>query len=59
MKSEIKNLLKEPWVDISFNKPSKKEEIESLNKYCHYSKENVLSELDTYSNDNIKIFFSA
>ena len=27
---------------------------ESLNKYCHYSKENVLSELDNYSNDNIK-----
>ena len=35
-------------------KNSKKEEIESLNKYCHYSKENVLSELDNYSNDNIK-----
>ena len=27
-------------------KNSKKDEIESINKYCHYSKENVLSELD-------------
>ena len=35
-------------------KNSKKEEIESLNKFCHYSKENVLSELENYSNDNIK-----
>ena len=32
-------------------KNSKKDEIESLNKFCHYSKENVLSELDNYSND--------
>jgi DNA-binding GntR family transcriptional regulator len=33
---------------------SKKEEIETLNKYCQYSKQNVLSDLDNYSNDNIK-----
>ena len=35
-------------------KNSKKEEIETLNKYCQYTKKNVLSELDNYSNDNIK-----
>ena len=35
-------------------KNSKKEEIESLNKYCQYTKQNVLSDLDNYSNDNIK-----
>jgi DNA-binding GntR family transcriptional regulator len=35
-------------------KNSKKEEIESLNKYCQYTKKNVLSDLDNYSNDNIK-----
>ena len=35
-------------------KKSKKEEIESLNKYCQYTKQNVLSDLDNYSNDNIK-----
>jgi O-methyltransferase len=28
MKSEIKNILKEPWVDISFKRPTKKQEIE-------------------------------
>ncbi len=33
---------------------SSKEEIESLNKFCQYSKDNVLSDLDNYSNDNIK-----
>ena len=33
---------------------SSKEEIEALNKYCQYSKSNVLSDLDNYSNDNIK-----
>ena len=35
-------------------KNSKKEEIESLTKYCQYTKQNVLSDLDNYSNDNIK-----
>jgi len=35
-------------------KNSKKEEIESLNKYCQYTKQYVLSDLDNYSNDNIK-----
>ncbi len=35
-------------------KNSNKEEIETLNKYCQYSKQNVLSDLDNYSNDNIK-----
>jgi DNA-binding GntR family transcriptional regulator len=35
-------------------KNSRKEEIESLNKYCQYTKQNVLSDLDNYSNDNIK-----
>ena len=35
-------------------KNSKKEEIESLNKFCQYTKQNVLSDLDNYSNDNIK-----
>ena len=35
-------------------KNSKKEEIEVLNKYCKYSKKNVLSDLDNYSTDNIK-----
>ena len=35
-------------------KNSKKEEIESLNKYCQYTKQNVLSDFDNYSNDNIK-----
>ena len=28
MKSEIKNILKEPWVDLNFTKPTKKQEIE-------------------------------
>ena len=28
MKSEIKNIFKEPWVDISFKRPTKKQEIE-------------------------------
>jgi len=35
-------------------KNSSKEEIEILNSFCQYSKSNVLSELDNYSNDNIK-----
>ena len=35
-------------------KNSSKEEIEILNTFCQYSKSNVLSELDNYSNDNIK-----
>ena len=35
-------------------KNSNKEEIETLNKYSQYSKQNVLSDLDNYSNDNIK-----
>lgn len=35
-------------------KNSKKEEIDTLNKYCQYTKQNVLSDLDNYSNDNIK-----
>ena len=43
-----------PRRGVFVHRKSKKEEIESLNKYCHYSKENVLSELDNYSNDNIK-----
>ena len=35
-------------------KNSKKEEIDTLNKYCQYTKQNVSSDLDNYSNDNIK-----
>lgn len=33
---------------------SSKEEIEELNKFCHYTKSNVLSDLENYSADNIK-----
>ena len=33
---------------------SSKEEINDLNKYCHYTKSNVLSDLENYSADNIK-----
>ena len=40
--------------EILITKNSSKEEIEILNTFCQYSKSNVLSELDNYSNDNIK-----